>query len=109
MSIKYTFSIYLIVIIILHICNNNAYCGVQASATLNIPREHYRFILGAKGKKLSELELKSATKIHIPRQEDSSQEIKIIGNKEGIDKATHEIQLISDQQVRNSSFVLIGR
>lgn len=66
---------------------------------MNIPKEHYRFILGAKGKKLSELELKSATKIIIPRQEENSQEIKIIGNKEGIDKAMHEIQLISDQQV----------
>lgn len=67
--------------------------------TLKIPREHYRFILGTKGKKLADLELETATKILIPRQEDTSDEIKIMGNKEGLDKAMHEIQLISDEQV----------
>lgn len=66
---------------------------------MNIPKEHYRFILGTKGSKLANLELNTATKIMIPRQEDSHQEIKIMGNKEGIEKAMHEIQVISDEQV----------
>lgn len=66
---------------------------------MNIPREHYRYILGAKGKKLADLELETATKILIPRQEDTSELIKITGNKEGLDRAMHEIQLISDEQV----------
>lgn len=66
---------------------------------MNIPKEHYRFILGAKGKKLAELELETATKILIPRQEDPSEVIRITGNKEGLDRAMHEIQLISDEQV----------
>lgn len=73
---------------------------IQAQMTMNIPREHYRFILGTKGKKLAELELETATKILIPRQEDTSEVIRITGNKEGLDRAMHEIQLISDEQVR---------
>ena len=66
---------------------------------MKIPREHYRFILGQKGKKLAELELETATKNHIPSREDTSEEIKIVGNDEGLVKAMHEIQRISDEQV----------
>ena len=65
-----------------------------------IPREHHRFILGKSGKKLQELELTTATKITIPRAEEKSDMIKIVGTKEGIDKASHEIQIISEEQVR---------
>ena len=75
---------------------------------MKIPREHYRFILGQKGKKLAELELETATKILIPRQEDTSEEIRIVGNKEGLDKAMHEIQLISDEQVSLSQNADVG-
>ena len=70
---------------------------------LPIPKEHYRFILGTKGQKLAELELNTATKISVPRQDDTSGEgIVISGTKEGIEKARHEIQLISDEQVMRS-------
>ena len=72
----------------------------QASTVIKIPKEHHRFILGPKGKNLSELELNTATKISIPRQEEKSDDIKIVGTKEGIEKARHEIQVISDEQVR---------
>jgi hypothetical protein len=44
----------------------------QASASLPIPKEHHRFILGKSGKKLSELEQNTGTKIYIPRQTDTS-------------------------------------
>jgi len=71
----------------------------QASNTVRIPREHHRFILGQKGKKLQDLELATATKISIPRADESSEQIKITGTKEGIEKAMHEIQVISDIQV----------
>jgi transcription antitermination factor NusA-like protein len=69
----------------------------QASASLPIPKEHHRFILGKNGKKLLELEQMTGTKIYIPRQNDSSDQIKILGTKEAIDKAVHEIQLISNE------------
>lgn len=70
----------------------------QASNTIRIPREHHRFILGAKGKKLQDLELATATKITVPRSDDNSDVLRIVGTKEGIDKAMHEIQIISDIQ-----------
>uniref|UniRef100_A0A8C4T4E3 K Homology domain-containing protein n=1 Tax=Erpetoichthys calabaricus TaxID=27687 RepID=A0A8C4T4E3_ERPCA len=74
----------------------------QASATVTIPKEHHRFVIGKNGEKLLELELKTATKIQIPRPEDSSNQIKIAGTKEGIEKARHEILLISAEQVKKN-------
>ena len=71
----------------------------QASYQLKIPREHHRFILGKQGKKLQELELNTATKITIPRTDENSDIVKITGTKEGIEKAKHEIEIISDEQV----------
>uniref|UniRef100_A0A8C7WRL4 Vigilin n=1 Tax=Oryzias sinensis TaxID=183150 RepID=A0A8C7WRL4_9TELE len=70
----------------------------QASATVAIPKEHHRFVIGKNGEKLQELELKTATKIAIPRPEDPSTSIRITGTKEGIEKARHEILLISAEQ-----------
>ena len=66
---------------------------------MRIPREHHRFILGKNGKKLQDLELATATKISIPKLDDNSDMIRIVGTKENIDKAHHEIQVISDIQV----------
>ncbi|XP_035265367.1 vigilin isoform X1 [Anguilla anguilla] len=70
----------------------------QASATVTIPKEHHRFVIGKNGEKLQELELKTATKIGIPRPDDPSANIRITGTKEGIEKARHEILLISAEQ-----------
>ncbi|CAG2166840.1 unnamed protein product, partial [Oppiella nova] len=75
----------------------------QASATLPIPKEHHRFILGKNGLKLSALEQNTGTKISIPRQNDSSELIKILGTKEAIDKAVHEIQLISNEMASRAN------
>ncbi|XP_077866398.1 vigilin-like, partial [Saccoglossus kowalevskii] len=70
----------------------------QANVTLSIPKEHHRFILGKHGAKLKDLELNTATKISIPRTEDNSDVLRITGTRDGIDKAKHEIQLISEEQ-----------
>ncbi|XP_076306465.1 vigilin-like [Tachypleus tridentatus] len=72
----------------------------QAIVCISIPKEHHRFILGKSAKKLAELELSTATKISVPRPEDHSDMIKISGTKEGIEKAAHEIQVISDEQAK---------
>ncbi|KAK7093511.1 hypothetical protein V1264_007247 [Littorina saxatilis] len=72
----------------------------QASDQLKIPREHHRFILGKAGKKLQELELCTATKITVPRADDISELIKITGTKEGIEKARHELECISEEQAK---------
>ena len=66
---------------------------------MKIPKDHHRFILGPKGKRLAELELLTATKISIPRQDENSDVITITGTKDGIERARHEIQEISDEQV----------
>ncbi|XP_052832875.1 vigilin [Octopus bimaculoides] len=71
----------------------------QASYTIKIPKEHHRFILGKNGKKLQELELNTATKIIIPRA-DNTDIIRIVGTKEGVEKARHEIQCTSDEQAK---------
>ncbi|GIX67510.1 vigilin [Caerostris darwini] len=70
----------------------------QAVIAIPIPKEHHRYILGKGGKKLTDLELSTATKITVPRPDDTSDLIRITGTKEGIDRARHEIQLISDEQ-----------
>ncbi len=66
---------------------------------MKIPKEHHRFILGPKGQKLASLELASATKISIASQKENSDIITIVGSKDGIERARHEIQCISDEQV----------
>jgi len=65
---------------------------------MDIPKDHHRFILGKGGARLKKLELDTATKINIPRTDDDSNIISISGAQEGINKASHEIQLISDEQ-----------
>lgn len=70
----------------------------QARVGIHIPKEHHKYILGPKGSRLEQLELATATKVTIPRVEENSDTITIIGTREGIEKAQHEIQLISDEQ-----------
>ncbi|XP_055648372.1 vigilin-like [Falco peregrinus] len=74
----------------------------QASATVAIPKEHHRFVIGKKGEKLQDLKLKTATRMQIPRPDDPSNQIKISGTKEGIEKARHEILLISAEQDKHA-------
>ena len=73
---------------------------MQAKRRIAIPKEHHRFILGTKGKRLQNLEMETATKITIPRSEENSDQILISGSKDGIERAAHEIQLISDEQAK---------
>lgn len=70
----------------------------QCTFNLSIPQEHHRFILGKGGKNLADLENKTSTKIQLPRPDRNSDEITIAGTKENVEKAKHEIQLISDEQ-----------
>lgn len=70
----------------------------QARVGIHIPKEHHKYILGPKGSRLEQLELQTATKVTIPRVEENSDTITIVGTREGIEKAQHEIQLISDEQ-----------
>jgi hypothetical protein len=61
--------------------------------------------LGKSGKKLQELELSTATKISIPKPDEGSDLLRLSGTKEGIERARHEIQCISDEQVHIYVFI----
>lgn len=65
---------------------------------------YYIFIYtGKQGAKLKELEKITATKITVPSINDSSDVILIVGTKEGIEKAEHEIRVTSDEQSKKAS------
>lgn len=75
----------------------------QANATIHIPKEHHRFLLGKGGSKLQELERQTATKITIPKTQDTSDGvITVVGARDGIEKALFEIQKISDEQSKQA-------
>ncbi|KAF6209513.1 hypothetical protein GE061_015260 [Apolygus lucorum] len=74
----------------------------QASAKLSIPKEHHRWILGKAGGRLKDLEKSTATKISVPGINEHSDEITVTGTREGIDKAIHEMQVISDEQSKKA-------
>lgn len=71
----------------------------QAVVTIKIPKEHHRYLLGKGGQKLRDLEKATGCKITVPIISDPSDAITITGPKEGIEKAAHEIQVTSDEQV----------
>ncbi|KAH8407443.1 hypothetical protein KR222_001267, partial [Zaprionus bogoriensis] len=77
--------------------------STQASRQVNIPREHYRVILGKRGERLRELERLTSTRINIPHQGDESDVITIAGTKEGIEQAEQEIRQLSAEQYKKSS------
>jgi len=74
----------------------------QASVAISVPKEHHRWILGKAGTRLKELEKDTATKINVPGIGDQSDKITIQGTKDSIDKAVHEIRLISDEQSKKA-------
>jgi len=75
----------------------------QANATINIPKEHHRFLLGKGGEKLQALERQTATKITIPKAQDAANDaVTVAGAKDGIEKALFEIQKISDEQSKQA-------
>ena len=78
----------------------------QAVMNINIPKDHHRFILGKGGAKLQDLEKRTATKISIPKSSENSDSITISGPKEGIEKALHEIRIVSDEQSKQAYEVL---
>lgn len=73
-----------------------------ATQTIQIPKEHHGYILGKNGTRLKELESSTDTKIHFPNINDASNDIVIVGMKDSIEKAVHEIQLISDKRSKEA-------
>lgn len=75
---------------------------MQARVTIKIPKDHHRFVLGKKGKRLQELEQNTATKIQVPSPKDASEDIVVMGTRDAIEKALHEIQQTSDEQSKQA-------
>ncbi|XP_067881474.1 vigilin-like [Heterodontus francisci] len=71
---------------------------IQSTLSVSIPKEHHRFVIGRSGERLHDVELRTATKISIPPPDDPSSQIDISGTKDGIERARHEILLISADQ-----------
>ena len=65
-------------------------------------------MIGGKGQKLKGIEVSTGSKIYIPRPDDNSEVVKIVGTREGVDKARHQIQVISDEQVSVFMCVCVG-
>lgn len=61
--------------------------------------------MGKSGARLKELEKETSTKISVPGINDSSDKITVTGTKEGIERAVHEISVISDEQVSVNSLL----
>lgn len=74
----------------------------QANVTISIPKEHHGWILGKSGARLQQLEKETATKISLPNINDASDKIVVTGTREGIEKAVHEIRVISDEQSKKA-------
>lgn len=70
----------------------------QAAREIAVPKEHHRVLIGREGIKLRQLEQDTDCRIVVPGRDSPSDIIKIIGPRDGIEKAVHEIQLVSDKQ-----------
>eukprot|EP00123_Amoebidium_parasiticum_P017972 comp24051_c0_seq1/m.43173 comp24051_c0_seq1/g.43173 ORF comp24051_c0_seq1/g.43173 comp24051_c0_seq1/m.43173 type:complete len:1290 (-) comp24051_c0_seq1:407-4276(-) len=74
----------------------------QKTVELEIPQEHHAAIIGRGGEKLRELCNTCAVKINMPKKGEVSDTITVIGAKENVEKAVHEMQLISEERAKNN-------
>ncbi|WKX93414.1 hypothetical protein Q1695_011018 [Nippostrongylus brasiliensis] len=70
----------------------------QASRDLDIPKDHHRKLIGKEGAALRQLEADTNCRITIPSRDTPSQTIKIVGPREGIEKAVAYIKSVSDRE-----------
>lgn len=72
----------------------------QVNREISIPKDHHRWLIGKDGAKLKELELETNTRIMIPKKDQAGDTIKIVGPREGIDRAVERILAISTTQAK---------
>lgn len=70
----------------------------QACRDLDIPKDHHRKLIGKEGATLRQLEADTNCRITIPSRDSPSQTIKIVGPREGIEKAVAYIRSVSDRE-----------
>ncbi len=88
----------------------------QAQREIVIPKEHHRKLIGGisarsthglspplagkEGASLRQLEAETDCRIFVPGRDQPSDVIIVKGPRDGMEKALHQIQLVSDEQVR---------
>lgn len=70
----------------------------KAQREVRIPKDHHRVLIGKEGKKLQQLEKETTCRILIPGKDSPSDVIRIVGPRDGIEKAVHHILTVSDEQ-----------
>ncbi|KAJ1348733.1 hypothetical protein KIN20_004105 [Parelaphostrongylus tenuis] len=70
----------------------------QACRDLDIPKDHHRKLIGKEGAILRQLEADTNCRITIPSRDTPSETIKIVGPREGIEKAVAYIRSVSDRE-----------
>ncbi|CAJ0606165.1 unnamed protein product [Cylicocyclus nassatus] len=70
----------------------------QASRDLDIPKDHHRKLIGKEGTTLRQLEADTNCRITIPSRDTPSETIKIVGPREGIEKAVAYIKSVSERE-----------
>uniref|UniRef100_A0A1I7XUS0 Vigilin n=1 Tax=Heterorhabditis bacteriophora TaxID=37862 RepID=A0A1I7XUS0_HETBA len=70
----------------------------QANREIDIPKDHHRKLIGKEGSALRQLEADSNCRITIPSRDTPSETIKIVGPREGIEKAVAYIKSVSDRE-----------
>ncbi|XP_075236995.1 satellite-binding protein 1 Dp1 [Lycorma delicatula] len=74
----------------------------QANKSIVIPKDHHKWVLGKMGQRLKDLERDTETKITVPAMNDPSETVTVTGTKEGIERAIHEIKMISEEQSKKA-------
>ncbi|KJH49481.1 KH domain protein [Dictyocaulus viviparus] len=70
----------------------------QASRDLDIPKDHHRKLIGKEGVALRQLEADTNCRITIPSRDTPSETIKIVGPRDGIEKAVAYIRSVSERE-----------
>ena len=70
----------------------------NATATISIPKDHHKNIIGKSRKIIEQIQNETGTQIFIPPQGKMDDTIRVEGSKEGIENAIHKMKLISDDQ-----------
>lgn len=82
----------------------------NATATISIPKEHHKNIIGKNRSKIEQIQKETGTQITIPPQGKNDDNIKVEGSKEGIEKAMFDLRRISDDQfARHRESVVLAR
>uniref|UniRef100_A0A5S6Q752 K Homology domain-containing protein n=1 Tax=Trichuris muris TaxID=70415 RepID=A0A5S6Q752_TRIMR len=79
----------------------------QANRELHIPKQYHRALIGKEGRRLQELEKDTDCRILVPNRDSLSEMVKVIGPREGIEKAIHRVQAFVDEQSKMASDHLV--